>query len=120
MKFLDQLLRDLPPARRKKVQARTAELTAEELTLQQLRKAHQKTQAHMAETLGMTQDQVSRLEHRSDVLLSTLRRYVKGMGGDLSLIAEFPNHRPVKIAGLADLPSPSLTPPAARARHTPP
>jgi len=81
-----------------------------------LRKAHQKTQAHVAKKLGMTtalhaeMDQVSRLEHRSDVLLSTLRRYVKGMGGDLSLIAEFPNHRPVKIAGLADLPSPSRPP----------
>ncbi len=107
MKTLDQLLKELPPARRKKVEARTAELIAEELTLQELRKAHQKTQAHMAKTLGMTQDQVSRLEQRSDVLVSTLRRFVEGMGGDLSIIAEFPDRGPVKIAGFADLPAPS-------------
>ncbi len=107
MKSLKKLLSELPPGRRKKVAARTVELIAEELTLQELRKAHQKTQAHMAKTLGMTQDQVSRLEKRSDVLVSTLRRFVEGMGGDLSIVAEFPDYGPVKIAGFSDLPTPS-------------
>lgn len=50
-------------------------LIAEELTLQELRKAHHKTQTEVAKELGMAQDQVSRLEQRSGVLLSTLRRY---------------------------------------------
>jgi len=99
MKTLDQLRKELSPARRKKIDARTAKLVAEELTLQELRKAHQKTQTQVAKELGMTQDQVSRLEQRSDVLLSTLRKYVEGMGGRLSLVAEFPDHEPVSLTG---------------------
>jgi DNA-binding XRE family transcriptional regulator len=99
MKTLDQLRKELSPARRKKIDARTAQLVAEELTLRELRKAHQKTQTQVAKELGMTQDQVSRLEQRSDVLLSTLRKYVEAMGGRLSLVAEFPDHEPVSLTG---------------------
>jgi transcriptional regulator with XRE-family HTH domain len=68
-----------------------AQLIAEELTLPELRKAHNKTQTAVAKVLGLTQDQVSRLEQRSDVLTSTLRKYVESMGGRLSLVAEFPD-----------------------------
>ena len=45
---------------------------------------------------------VSRLEQRSDLLLSTLRKTVEAMGGNLSLIAKFPDRPPVELAGLAD------------------
>jgi sigma54-dependent transcription regulator len=51
------------------------------------------------------QDSVSRLEQRSDLLISTLRGYVEAMGGRLSLIAEFPNQDPVVLAGLAAIES---------------
>jgi len=77
--------------RRKKIEARAAELAAEEMALRELRKAHHRTQASMAKQLGISQDGVSRLEKRSDLLLSTLRNYVKAMGGDLRLVAEFPD-----------------------------
>lgn len=50
-------------------------------------------------------DSVSRLEQRSDLLISTLRGYVEAMGGRLSLIAEFPNQDPVVLAGLAAIES---------------
>ncbi len=93
--------KELSPARRKKIDARTAQILAEDLTLRELRKAHHKTQTQVAKTLGMSQDQISRLEQRSDLLLSTLRKFVEGMGGQLSLVAEFPNHRPVRLAGLS-------------------
>lgn len=43
----------------------------------------------------------SRIEERSDLLLSTLRRTVKAMGGSLSLVASFPDRPPVEIAGIA-------------------
>jgi hypothetical protein len=46
---------------------------------------------------------VSRLEQRSDLLISTLRGYVEAMGGKLSLVAEFPDQEPVILAGLAAL-----------------
>ena len=45
----------------------------------------------MAKALGITQDSVSRLEKRSDILLSTLRKTIQVTGGNLSLVAEFPD-----------------------------
>ena len=95
----------LNPARRKKIAARSAALISEERTLQELRHAHKLTQKRMAEVLGIGQDSVSRLEQRSDLLISTLRGYVEAMGGRLSLIAEFPNQDPVVLAGLAAIES---------------
>jgi hypothetical protein len=55
----------------------------------------------MAKTLGITQDGVSRLEKRSDLLLSTLRKTVEAMGGKLSLVAEFPDRPPVVLSSIA-------------------
>ena len=89
--------------RRKKIEARAAELAAEEMALRELRKAHHRTQASMAKQLGISQDGVSRLEKRSDLLLSTLRNYVKAMGGDLRLVAEFPDQPPVMLTGFSDI-----------------
>src|SRR5688500_12737400 len=95
-------IKKLSPAQRKKVEARAAELIAEEMTLQQLRKARKRTQVSMAKSLGITQDSVSRLEKRSDLLLSTLRKAVEALGGELSLVAEFPDRAPVVLAGIAE------------------
>ncbi|HXY23479.1 MAG TPA: hypothetical protein VEI73_02440, partial [Candidatus Acidoferrum sp.] len=60
------------------------------------------TQARVAKTLGITQDSVSRLEKRSDLLLSTLRKTVKAMGGDVRIIAEFPDRAPVVLCKLPE------------------
>ncbi len=95
-------IRKLSAAERKKVEARAEELMAEEMTLRELRTARKLTQVRMAKTLGITQDSVSRLEKRSDLLLSTLRKTVKAMGGDLSLVARFPDRPAVVLAGLAE------------------
>ena len=62
----------------------------------------QLTQVSVARQLGISHDGVSRLEQRSDLLLSTLRRTVEAMGGKLSLIATFPDRPPVEISGIAD------------------
>ena len=99
---VDDKIRKLSAAQRKKVEARAAELIAEEMTLRELRKARKLTQARMAKQLGITQDGVSRLEKRSDLLLSTLRKTVEAMGGSLSLVAEFPDRRPVVLSGIAE------------------
>ena len=88
-KTLDQMIHELRPTRRKAVLARAATLIAEESALQQLRKARKLTQANMAKRLGIGQEGVSRLEQRSDLLISTLRSYIEAMGGKLSIIAEF-------------------------------
>jgi DNA-binding XRE family transcriptional regulator len=98
---VDDIIRKLRPAQRKKIEARAAELIAEEMTLRELRRARKLTQVRMAKALGVTQDSVSRLEKRSDLLLSTLRKTVEALGGSLSLVAEFPNRGPVVLSGIA-------------------
>jgi transcriptional regulator with XRE-family HTH domain len=71
------------------------------MSLRDLRKARKLTQERLAEALNVGQDGVSRLEKRSDLLLSTLRSYVEAMGGSLSLVAEFPDRQPIILSGLA-------------------
>jgi DNA-binding XRE family transcriptional regulator len=99
---VNEKIKRLSPAQRRKVEARAAELVAEEMTLGELRRARKLTQVRMAKALGITQDSVSRLEKRSDLLLSTLRKTVKAMGGNLSLIAEFPDRPPVVLSGISE------------------
>ncbi|MGD1876683.1 MAG: helix-turn-helix domain-containing protein [Kiloniellaceae bacterium] len=100
---LKDKMKALPPKRRKKVEARAGQLIAEELSLRDLRKARAKTQVAVAKELGINQEGVSRLEKRSDLMLSTLRNYINAMGGELHLVAEFPDRPPVQLQGLAAL-----------------
>jgi DNA-binding XRE family transcriptional regulator len=102
MTNLERIRKGLSSSRRKKIEARAAQLVAEEMTLQELRQARKLTQVRMAKALGITQDGVSRLEKRSDLLLSTLRKSVQAMGGTLSLVADFPDRDPVVLSGIAD------------------
>ena len=98
---VNEIIRKLSPSERKKVEARAIEIIAEEMSLRDLRKARKLTQARVAKRLGITQDSVSRLEKRSDLLLSTLRKTVKAMGGDVRIIAEFPDRAPIVLAELS-------------------
>lgn len=84
---LNQVITTLPVKRRAKIERRASELA----TLKDLRQAVERTQKELAASLGVGQDTVSRIERQSDMLLSTLRRYVAAMGGTLELVAEFPN-----------------------------
>lgn len=102
MRNIDAIRKELSPARRKKVEARAAQLIAEEMTLQELRRARKLTQVRMAKELGISQDGVSRLEKRSDLLLSTLRKTVEAMGGRLSLVAEFPDREAVVLSSIGN------------------
>jgi hypothetical protein len=105
---LNEIVSGLSPARRRKIEARSKELIAEEMSLRDLRRARRMTQRRLAAALGIGQDGVSRLEKRSDLLLSTLGSYVEAMGGRLRLVAEFPDRPPVlldKVAGERNRPS---------------
>jgi len=93
--------------RRKKIEARAGELIAEEMTLRDLRKAHELTQEKMAELLDIKQESVSNIEKRSDLLISTLRGYVEAIGGDLSLLVRFPNRPPVELNTLGSVLGPA-------------
>lgn len=100
---LKDKMKGISVARRKKIEARTAEMVKEQMTLQELRCARKLTQVSVAKKLGITQDSVSRLEQRSDLLLSTLRKTIKAMGGNLSIVAEFPDREPVILSGIAEI-----------------
>jgi transcriptional regulator with XRE-family HTH domain len=97
---LDQVIATLPAKRRAKIERRASELA----TLKDLRRAVERTQEELAASLGVGQDTVSRIERRSDILLSTLRRYVEAMGGELNLVARFSNRPPLVIDHIATKP----------------
>ena len=105
MKTLQEKMSGLPASRRKKITKRTEELIATEMTLRELRKARQVTQVEMAKTLHVKQEQISRIEKRTDLHISTLRRSIEAMGGKLTLTAKFPNSAPIHLVGFAQLDS---------------
>lgn len=74
-----------------------AEIRERQLTLQKFRQARSLTQATIGELLEMDQSEVSRLEHRSDMLLSTLKRFVQAHGGELHLVVQFPDSAAVEL-----------------------
>jgi transcriptional regulator with XRE-family HTH domain len=99
---VNDIINKLTRAQRRKVEARAAQLIAEEMTLQELRRARKITQQKIAKSLNIGQEGVSKIERRSDLLISTLRRTVEAMGGSLSLVAEFPDRDPVILSGIAE------------------
>lgn len=106
MTTLEQKIASLPKARQAKIKARAAEIVAEETALRDLREAHAKTQVKVARALGIGQDSVSRLEKRSDMLISTLRDYVAALGGTMRLVVEFDDRPPVELKGFGVLNKP--------------
>lgn len=96
-KSLDNYLQELTPAQRRRVERRAAELIAEEMGLQELRKAIRKSQEQLAKTLNVKQGEISKIEHRTNMYVSTLRDYIKGLGGKLEITASFPDRKPIKI-----------------------
>jgi transcriptional regulator with XRE-family HTH domain len=91
----------MPLERQERIRKRTEELLAE-LPLQELRQARALTQEELAEVLGLNQATISKLERRTDMYLSSLRRFVEAMGGELEIAANFPEGR-VRIQLLEDL-----------------
>lgn len=87
----------LPKERRRAIDKRTSDLVDEEMSLRDLRRALQLTQTDLAEALGKRQDEVSRIEQRGDLLLSTLQAYVASLGGELELVCTFQDRGPVRI-----------------------
>ena len=89
-KNFTELRKQMTPERQARARARTAELLAE-MPLNELRAARKQTQTQLAEVLHVNQAAVSKLERRADMYISTLRSYIKAMGGDLDIVAKFPD-----------------------------
>ena len=79
-----------------------SDVLEEEMNLADLRKAMLLSQEELAAVLNISQGSVAKMEKRADMLVGTLRRFIRAMGGDLELVARFPN-RTVKIETLQSL-----------------
>jgi DNA-binding transcriptional regulator YiaG len=86
-----QLLRQkMSEDARKKAEAKTEELL-KEMPLHELRQARALSQQEIGKALNVNQSAVSKMERRSDMYISTLRKVIKAMGGELEIIARFPD-----------------------------
>jgi predicted XRE-type DNA-binding protein len=89
-KFAD-LAKKMPPKRRARIERMTVRLR-QEMDLAQLREAHALSQAALGDILRVEQPAVAKLEKRADMYISTLRRFIRAMGGELEIVARFPDH----------------------------
>ena len=90
-----ELLEAMPAERQRRIEKRFQKSLAA-MPLDQLRKAQEMTQLQLAEILGVNQGEVSKIEHRSDICVSTLADYIEAMGGRLEIRAVFKD-REVRI-----------------------
>jgi DNA-binding XRE family transcriptional regulator len=75
---------------------------SEEMDLAEVRRALKLSQDEIAQTLQIGQGSVAKIEKRTDMYVSTLRRFIEAMGGELEIVARFADHS-VKIRNFADL-----------------
>src|SRR5271155_1922816 len=89
-KNFNELLKKMNPERRKRLEAEAQQMISE-MPLEELRNAREMTQTQLAEVLNVSQGAVSKVERRTDMYISTLRSYIRSMGGDLEIRAVFPD-----------------------------
>ena len=99
-KFRD-LVNAMPAERQRKIAGRVRQTLAS-MPLEEVRKARRMTQSKLADALGVNQGEVSKIEHRTDIYLSTLAGYVEALGGKLEIRAVFPN-REMRITQFEEL-----------------
>ena len=87
--LFDELTKDFTPERRARVNSRKAELRAA-MPLHELRQARAMTQKAIGDVLNVNQPAVAKLDRRADMYVSNLRAYIEAMGGQLNIVAEFP------------------------------
>ncbi len=90
-----ELSAKMSPASRARARARAEELL-HEMALDELRAARKMTQTTLAKVLEVSQSEISKIENRADMYVSTLASYVEAMGGELEICAVFPDGK-VKI-----------------------
>jgi DNA-binding XRE family transcriptional regulator len=92
----------MSPEAQARVDARVRETVAA-LPLAEIRRALGMTQTELAGSLEVAQGSVSKIENQADMYISTLRKYVHALGGELHLTAEFPDGRKMEIDRLTEL-----------------
>lgn len=92
----------MSPDARARAKAIADEITAE-MPLNELRRARALTQETLAAAMDTTQGEISKIEQRTDVYVSTLRNYISAMGGELDIVARFKDGSAVKISQFSEL-----------------
>jgi len=97
------ILAEMTPERRAKIEARAAALTEHVNTLAQVRKIAGKTQAQIADQLGKKQPSIQKMERQADFYVSTLRRFVEAAGGSVEIRINLPDKPSVVLDEFSDL-----------------
>jgi transcriptional regulator with XRE-family HTH domain len=100
---MDEIMAELLPERQASIKARAAELHAEVEGLKALRKLAERSQEQIAQSLGVKQPSVLKIERQTDLYLSTLRRFVEAAGGTLELRVELPGTGVMRLTGMGEL-----------------
>jgi predicted transcriptional regulator len=95
-----QIKAAMTPEDRAQVEERTAELIAEVEGLKAFRVLAERSQEQIAESLGIKQPSVHKIEKQTDLYLSTLRRFVEAAGGSLELRVELPGKGVLHLTGV--------------------
>lgn len=103
---LENVIASLPEEDQTAIRLETEKLIAEEMTLQELRKARERSQQVVGEVLHVNQAAVSKIERRTDMYLSTLRSFIQAMGGELDIVARFPDRAPIRISQFEQIGNP--------------
>lgn len=100
---LDEVMAAVPAERQARNKARTAELHAEVQGLKALRKLAARSQEQIAQSLGVKQPAIVKIERQTDLYLSTLRRFVEAAGGTLELRVELPGTGVIHLTGVGEI-----------------
>lgn len=79
----------------------------DQLPLQELRRAREYSQQTLADAMGVPQSAISKIERRTDAYVSTLRKYLRAMGGELEIVAAFPDGTRVEINQFQEIGEPA-------------
>lgn len=111
---IEDIIAGLPKARQGRIDEKAKKMAREMIahadSLGEIRKAIRKTQSEMGKELGLPQNAVSQLEKRSDLLLSTLRRYVGALGGEVEIIVRLKDGSQVVLEGFGTEKLPRISP----------
>lgn len=94
---LDKMMQGLPAERRERIEREAEKIITENRTLAALRKQLGMTQDELADALETSQSNVAQIERKNDLMLSTVRRVVAALGGELFVLAKIPGHGTVSL-----------------------
>lgn len=100
---MNEVMAGLPKERQERIRARAAELGREIEGLKALRQLADRSQEQIAQSLGIKQPSVLKIERQTDLYLSTLRRFVEAAGGTLELRVELPGTGAFTLTGLGEI-----------------